>query len=244
MANNELSGPVVSVFLIKWLLSLKDRKYSYRFIFIPETIGSIAYINKNLEKLKSNIFAGFNVTCVGDERIYSFLPSRAGDTVSDQFALRVLKKNKIKFKKYSWLDRGSDERQYCSPGVDLPIATIMRSKYGEYKEYHTSLDNINNVVSNKGLKESFNILKKILINLEKSIFPEAKNLCEPFLTKYKLINTISFIKNNLDSQKILNFISFCDGKNSLEDISEKCLIKYEETKKIFKKLLNKKIIKI
>ncbi len=83
MANNELSGPVVTTFLLKWLKTLGKRKYTYRVIFIPETIGSITYLSKHLDEMKRNIFAGFNVTCIGDDRAYSFLPSRNENTISD-----------------------------------------------------------------------------------------------------------------------------------------------------------------
>ena len=136
MANNELSGPVVATFLSKFIQSI-DCHYSYRIIFIPETIGSICYISKNLECLKKNVIAGFVLTCIGDDREYSYLPSRSGKTLSDKIAIHVLENTHPDFIKYSYLDRGSDERQYCSPGVDLPMASIMRSKYGEYPEYHT-----------------------------------------------------------------------------------------------------------
>ena len=91
MANNEVSGLSVLTFITKWLNQQKNLKYSYRIIFIPETIGSIAYLNKNMKKMKKNIIAGFNVSCVGDNRTFSFLPSRNGNTLSDTVARHVLK---------------------------------------------------------------------------------------------------------------------------------------------------------
>ena len=88
MANNELSGPSVLAYIVKWLNSKENLRFSYRIVLIPETIGSIVYLAKNLKKLKKNVVAGFNVTCVGDDRAYSYVPSRDGDTISDQIALR------------------------------------------------------------------------------------------------------------------------------------------------------------
>ena len=129
LANNELSGPTVVTFLAKWLQETDMLNYSYRIIFVPETIGSITYLSKNYKNMKNKIFAGFNVSCVGDDRSYSYLPSRNGNTISDKIAKHVLKWIDPNFNKYTWLNRASDERQYCAPGIDLPVASIMRTKY-------------------------------------------------------------------------------------------------------------------
>ena len=102
MANNEISGPVVTTYLLKWLKNLKNRKFDYRAVFVPETIGSIAYLSKNYQKLKENVIAGFNITCVGDDNSYSFLPSRSGNTLSDIVAKHVLKHYAKAFKEYSF----------------------------------------------------------------------------------------------------------------------------------------------
>lgn len=220
MANNELSGPTVTTFLAKWLLSEKGLQNSYRIIFIPETIGAIAYLSKNHIDMKEKIFAGFNVTCVGDDRAYSFLPSRAGDTISDKIALHVLKWTDPEFIKYTWLDRGSDERQYCAPGIDLPVASIMRTKYGEYPEYHTSLDNLDNVVTPIGLNGGYWVIRRVMEALERNKFFMTSVLCEPQMGKRGLYPTLS--ANNYGGQVklMMDFISLCDGHNSLLDIAD------------------------
>ena len=223
MANNELSGPCVTIFLANWIKCLKKKKFSYRIIFVPETIGSIAYISKNLKKMKKNINAGYNICCIGDNRSYSYLSSRNSNTISDQVAKHVLKWKVKKFKSYSWLDRGSDERQYCAPGVDLPIASIMRTKYLEYPEYHTSLDDLKNVVTPAGLDGGYNIMKEIIQVLEKNCYPKYKVLCEPQLGKRNLYSSISKKKEvNEDIYSMLHLLSLSDGKTSLVDIAEKC----------------------
>jgi len=243
MANNEVSGMVLSTFLAKHILAKKNLKYSYRFIFIPETIGSIAYIKKNFSEMKKKIIAGYNITCVGDEGKFSLLFSKDENKISDRFAKKIFKRKRIKYKKYSWLERGSDERQYCSPLVDLPITTIMKTKFGEYKEYHTSLDKIGTVVTQRGLKESLRIYRYLIDEIEKTTIPKSKIVCEPFLTKYNLIDTLG-AKRKVDkkTRNLLNFVSYCDGKTTLDEISDRCKISQINGYKLFQLLIKKNII--
>jgi len=222
MANNELSGPCVTTFLAKKLKDLRHTKYSYRLIFIPETIGSITYLSKNIGHLKKSVIAGFNVSCVGDNRDYSYLPSRNGNTLSDQIAKHVLKYTCSTFKSYTWGDRGSDERQYCAPGVDLPIASIMRTKYGMYDEYHTSLDDLINVVTAEGLYGGFNAIWNAIEALERNVYPKVKVLCEPQLGKRGLYPTLSIKASAAEVRLMMDLITWSDGTRSLIEIAELC----------------------
>ncbi len=219
MANNELSGPVVTTALAQWITNFEDRYYTYRIVFIPETIGSIVYLSRNLNELKNLVIAGFNITCVGDERCYSYLPSRAEDTLSDLVALHVLKYTDPNFQHYSWLNRGSDERQYCAPGIDLPIASIMRSKYGEYPEYHTSLDDLN-LVTPRGLEGSFLALQQAIKIIESNCYLKTKVFGEPQLGKRGLYPTTSSKSSASSVRTMMNLISYCDGTLTLLEIAD------------------------
>jgi aminopeptidase-like protein len=242
MANNELSGITVTAYLAKWLSDLKERYYTYRFVFIPETIGSIAYLSKNYINLKKKVIAGFNISCVGDDRNYSYLPSRNGNTLSDNVAKHVLKWIDPNYKSYSWLDRGSDERQYCAPGIDLPIASILRTKYGEYPEYHTSLDNLDSVVTPKGLDGGYWALRKSLELIEKNRFYKNKFFCEPQMSKKNLYQTFYTKNRALQIRDIMNILSFCDGEHSLLDIAEKIKLPAWHLYEIVEKLILEDLI--
>ena len=177
LANNELSGPLLTTFLISQIKkNFKKTKFSYRFIFIPETIGAIAYIKKNLKVLRKNMLAGYVISCVGDDRNYSHVESRMGNTLADQSleASFIGLKNS---KKYSFLKRGSDERQYCSPGIDLPVAGFCRTRYGDYPEYHSSADNLN-LINKNGFKGSYDIMMNIIKSFELGLYPINIIKCE------------------------------------------------------------------
>ena len=241
LANNELSGPVVTTFIAQWLMSLPERKFTYRIVFIPETIGSIVYLSLHHESLKKNVYAGFNISCVGDDRAYSYLPSRKGNTISDRIALHVLKHIAPNFMKYSFRDRGSDERQYCSPGIDLPIASVMRSKYGEYPEYHTSLDNLE-FISPEGLEGGYQVLKHCLECLEFNQTLKTQCYGEPQLGKRGLYPTLGVKKPEKSLKDMMDIIAYCDGEHDLLSIADMINIPLWETRDIVKKLIENAIL--
>jgi len=218
MVNNELSGPVLATFLAKYIKNI-DNYYTYRFVFAPETIGSLIYMSDKLDKLKQNVKAGFILTCVGDEREYSYLASRYGNTLADKVALNLLENEIKEFKRYSFLDRGSDERQYCAPGIDLPTCSVMRTKYGEYPEYHTNLDDFN-VVTAKGLEDSYNVYIKIIEVLENNFNYQVQVLGEPQLGKRGLYPTSCTPDTDYSLAFLYrNFLAYADGSNDLIDIA-------------------------
>ena len=244
MANNELSGPIVSMSLISYFLKKKLKK-TIRFIFIPETIGSITYINKNFHKLKSNIVGGYNISCVGDENKFSCVLSKYGDSLSDFALLETFKKFNSKFKRYSFLERGSDERQFNSPFINLGITTICKSRFGTFKEYHTSLDDFS-LVTKKGVYQSFKIIKEAIKNLSETEIPVSNLICEPHLSKRKLYPTLSrvskFDKVSSNTADILNFLQYSDKTNSIYQISKLIKLDIKKTFKIFNILKKNKLI--
>jgi Uncharacterized protein conserved in bacteria with an aminopeptidase-like domain len=236
LANNELSGPVVTTALAQLIRSWPDRRYTYRIVFIPETIGSILYLSRNIESMKRNTIAGFVLTCVGDDRAYSFLRSRNGDTLADRVAKRVISEHAPDHVEYSYLDRGSDERQYCSPGVDLPVVSMMRTRYNSYPEYHTSLDDLA-LVTPSGLAGAYSLYEKTLHALE-SLETEAEAssraaatsgqrpayratvLCEPQLGKRGLYPDLSTRGSGLEARTMTNVLAYADGTRNLGEIAE------------------------
>lgn len=241
MANNELSGPIVSMGLINHFKKRKLNK-TLRFIFIPETIGSISYLSKNIKHLKENVIGGYNLSCIGDERQHSCMFSKYQNSPSDEAVIEAYKLLNIKnYKIYSFLKRGSDERQYNSPGIDLKISGIFRTKYGEYPEYHTSLDNFN-LVTLKGCIGGFNVARKSIEILLERIYPKCKIMCEPQMSKRGLYPTLSTKDKKKITKNYMNFLQYADGTNSLQKISTLINLDLNKTKKIYKLLLKNNLI--
>ncbi|WP_261530478.1 DUF4910 domain-containing protein [Campylobacter lari] len=234
MANNELSGPVVAAFLAKWLLKLKERKYNYRFVFAPETIGSIVYLSKHLKHLQKYTKAGFALSCIGDDNAYSLIHTPSENTLADKVALHTLK-DKNNFKEFSFLNRGGNERQFCAPLVNLPIVGVCRTRFGDYKEYHTSKDDLN-FISEEGLQGSLKTMQEIIMNLEVNEIYQNTVFCEPNLGKRDLYHTINTSSTNSCIPISCNFLAYCDGKNDVLDIASKLNIQAYELKDLVEKL--------
>lgn len=242
MANNEVSGPCVTIALAKWIKTLKKRRYTYRIIFVPETIGSITYLSRNLDIMKKNTIAGFVLSCVGDDRTYSYVETKYGKTLTDKLLENVLGFHYPEYQKYSFLHRGSDERQFNAPGIDLPVCAVCRSKYGEFKEYHTSADNLE-LISEKGLQGTFELMKKCINALEYNYKYRVTCLCEPQLGKRGLYPTISQKGTYNKIKALTNFIAYADGHNDLIDISNIINVAIDELIEIVDKLIDNNLLK-
>lgn len=243
MANNECSGPALSGELVKYVMSLPQRRYTYRFVYVPETIGSITYLSQgeHLSKLQKSMVAGFNLSCVGDNRDYSIVESRHANTLADRVLKNVLHYHTDnKYSTYSFIKRGSDERQYNAPGVDLPVVGFCRSKFDEYPEYHTSADDLS-LVSPEGLQGAYDVMKQVIDVLEMNQCYQV--LCEPQLGKRGLYPTTSQ-KGSYDKVKaMVDFIAYADGKTDILDISDKIGVPISELISVIKELNEAELIK-
>lgn len=245
MANNECSGPALMAEIIRYVATLPRRRYTYRFVFVPETIGSITYMSQqnHLAVMKRNMVAGFNISCVGDDRAYSIVESRDAGTLADRALKNILKtKTHDNYKTYSFLDRGSDERQYNAPGIELPVVGYSRSKYGEYPEYHTSKDDMG-LVSPSGFQGSYDVIRALINLLEHNDCYQMTVLGEPQLGKRGLYPTISHKGSASDVRVMMDFITYADGSRDLIAISDKIGAPVGELIKIAEKLLANDLLK-
>lgn len=240
MANNELSGPVVMAKLINWLKTQKTRNYNYKFIIIPETIGSICYISKNLDFLKHSVKAGFVLSCLGDDMNYSMILSPGENSLSDRIALHTIKFLTNEPKIYPFLSRGSDERQFNSPLLNLGVVTLCKTKFGMYKEYHTSLDDLS-LVSEQGLRGGFNFVKNAISNLELNKVYQITTYCEPNLGSRGLISTLSAGSRSVEN--IRHFLAYCDGKREAIEIANIMNLELKELKEVIESCLKFGLIK-
>ena len=222
MANNELSGPIVTSFIAKNILEGKKTYYTYRIIFIPETIGALTYLSRNLDKLKKRVVAGYVITCIGDSGHFSYLQSRQEDTLVDRVTLHVLKYCTDKYNIYNYHDsRASDERQYCAPGIDLPVGSLTRTRPGKYPEYHTSGDNFD-IVNSKNLLESIKMYEKCIKVFENNHTYKTTVLGEPMMGKRGLYPSLSKkLKKGQAIYDMMDILAYCDGEKDLLWIANK-----------------------
>lgn len=240
MANNECSGPAVLAALMRYVNSLKNRKYTYRFVLNPETIGAITYLSCNVEHLKEKLVAGIVLSCVGDDRDYSIIHSRYADTIADK-SLTTILNTKQTHSEYSFLKRGSDERQYNAPGIELPVVGFCRSKYGVYPEYHTSADNME-LISPSGLQGAYETMVQWINCMEHNGKYRMTVLGEPQLGKRGLYPTISQKGSYNAVAAMTNFIAYADGRNDLFDIAQIIGVAPYDLIEIKEKLKDNKLI--
>jgi len=243
LANNELSGPLVTAYIYRALKSITNLKYTYRFLFIPETIGSIMYLSKNGSHLKDKLIAGYTVTCIGDSGNFTYKRSRRGNSLADRAAELVLKQTERDYIVKDFFPSGSDERQYCSPGFNLPVGSLMRTMYGVYKEYHTSADNksfISFEAMQKSIEKYLEIVKIIEMN---DYYVNNQPYCEPQLGKRGLYPTLGSQKTHkLFVEALMWFLNYSDGEHDLIEIIEKSGLPYEEFSQVIEKCLDSGLI--
>lgn len=265
LCNDNLSGVVVSTMLAH-ILSKIDTYFSYRFLFVPETIGTIAWLSKNQKNL-SKIKGGLVITCVGDNGNFTYKKTKHGNSTIDKIINDVFKQSKKKIEIKNFFPYGSDERQFCSPGINLNMGVFMRTPYYEFKEYHTADDNLK-FISKTALSDSLFMILKIIFTIETKKFIEQKskikkiinnksdvylNLspkCEPQLGKRKLYRNISksrlvdkYNPQDVIEISILWILNYSDGNHSLKDISKISGLPIKLLKNSSQLLLKKSLLK-
>jgi aminopeptidase-like protein len=228
LANDNVSGMVVQTALAEWIAS-EPRRYTYRFIFCPETIGSLVYLadRNRLQWLPQNTVAGFVLNCLGDDRTYSLVHSKRENTTADRIAAASLSMGRGFYMEgpraarthgHPWqLRRGSDERQWCMPRIDMPVVRLSRSEHLSFPAYHTSADDLS-IISGEAMDDSLSMLKDVVNLLEINRRWVCKTIGEPNLGSRGLYPTTAHGKR---PRGLLNVLAWCDGEHDVLDICEK-----------------------
>ncbi len=223
LAINELSGVLVTFLVAHYFQErAKESDVTFRFVFAPETIGAITYIEDNLENLKANLVGGLICTCVGHSGQFTYKSSRNGNSLIDRAVRSVFDKSQKEIVYREFSPSGSDERQYCSLGINLPVGSLMRTPYHEYDEYHTSLDN-KDIMNFDAIIETAQQYITVLEAIEMNETYSSLNMqCEPFMSNYSGLYTTKDHRFASDLTKAVKWlIHFCDGKNDLIEISKR-----------------------
>ncbi|MDO1449409.1 DUF4910 domain-containing protein [Rhodocytophaga aerolata] len=231
LCNDNLSGISIATLLAKELSSLSLR-YSYRFLFIPGTIGSITWLALH-EQSAFNIKHGLVTTLLGNQGNFTYKRSRRGNTEIDQVVEFLLTNTGKEHTIIDFFPYGYDERQYCSPGFNLPVGCLMRTPHGQFPEYHTSADNLD-FVQAPYLQEAFSLFWTIIQTLEHNrTYLNLAPKCEPQLGKRGLYKAISGEADSKSREMaMLWLLNMSDGEHSLLDIASKSAIEVETLKKV------------
>ena len=227
LCNDNLSGIALCTFLAKRLMESHPR-YTYRFLFIPGTIGSITWLSLNEDKL-ANIKTGIVVTLVGNEAPFTYKKTRDGNTELDTAVLHALKHSASGYNVRQFIPYGYDERQYSSPGINIQVGCLTRTPYGEFPQYHTSADNLDFVKPEK-LTEAFVVYEQIFSIIEGNrTYRNLNPKCEPQLGRRGLYdNTGGENERQPDQMAILWVLNYSDENHSLLQIAEKSGLPFED----------------
>lgn len=245
MANNELSGVLVTAFLFDAIRAINDRHFTYRFIFVPETIGSINYLFEHGDHFRKKLKGGYVVTCVGDAANFNFKIAREESSMVNRLSEHVLSRSGFQYLRHPFRPLGSDERQYCSPGFNLPVAVLSRSIFHQYKEYHTSLDN-KDFIDFDAMVETIGVFRNFAraFELNRHYF-NTEPFCEPQLGKRGLYPEFGGMKDHeKELVRTMYLLNYADGKHDLISIAEKTgdlIFDYEE---LVKKVTQSGLLKI
>jgi aminopeptidase-like protein len=235
LANDNLSGLVVATELAR-LLASRNRRYSYRFLFLPGTIGAITWLAQNRDCV-DRIRHGLVLTCIGDAGGFHYKKSRRGDAEIDRAVAHVLRHQSEPFEILEFTPYGYDERQYCSPGFNLPVGCLMRSVWGSFPEYHTSADNLD-FIRPESLARSLRLCESIVEVLENNTCYVNQNpFCEPQLGRRNLYPATGGEASGQERLALLWLLNFSDGTNSLLDIADRSQLRFDVISSAARRLL-------
>lgn len=242
LANDNLSGLSVATYLAHHLQQAKRRRYSYRFLFIPGTIGAITWLSIN-QKATQKIKHGLVLSLLGDSGDFTYKKSRQDTAEIDRIASYVLTSRNPKNRVIDFIPYGYDERQFCSPGFNLPVGCLSRTTYGQFPQYHTSADDLNFVRADY-LEESFDVCLEILETLESNQkLVNLSPMCEPQLGKRGLYNLKGGNNDTKDFQMALLWVlNFSDGEHSLLDIQLRSKLDFNLLREAADRLVDVKLL--
>jgi aminopeptidase-like protein len=242
LCNDNLSGMALATYLASEIISQPKLRYSYRFLFIPGTIGSITWLSRNEDKIQ-RIKHGMVVACVGDPGISTYKKSRRGDAEIDRSVMHVLKHSGQAYEIIDFSPYGYDERQYCSPGFNLPVGSLSRTPHGRYPEYHTSADDLNFVKPEFLVDSLLKYLAVIYVLENNRTYLNTNPKCEPQLGKRGLFGMLGGRKEaDIFELAMLWTLNLSDGCHSLLDIADHSGLKFEVIKTVADMLLNQNLL--
>jgi aminopeptidase-like protein len=220
LANDNLSGIAVATMLARYLQAFRLR-YTYRFLFIPGTIGSLTWLARNEDRVRQ-IAHGLVLSCLGDAGGITYKQSRRGNAPIDRIVAHVLRHDEVPHRITSFVPYGYDERQYCSPGFDLPVGCLMRTPNGEYPEYHSSADNLS-LLRPESLSHSLAVLRRIVAVIEgDALYRSSNPKGEPQLGRRGLYAAVGGQRAASSYQMALLWVlNLADGRHSLLEMAER-----------------------